>query len=76
MALAQDLALVPKLGRFQILSRSDTRIRSTSRLKALLATHTSGPNGKLLSLSALLLYERTAPLDPSYNALRALTAVV
>ena len=49
MPFTQDLSLIPKLGPFVFLSRSDIRITSTSHLKTRLATNMFAPNGRLLS---------------------------
>ena len=43
MGLVLDLSLIPKLCYFSPASRSDRWIRSTSRLKTRLATHSFGP---------------------------------
>ena len=71
MPLAQDLALIRKLGRFSILSRSDVGIASTSHLKTRLAIDSFGLRGQLLSPRALLLYELQL-LNGSKRALRVM----
>ena len=49
MPFTQDLSLIPKLGSSSPASNSDRWIRSTSRLKTRLATHSFGLRGQLLS---------------------------
>ena len=71
MPFTQDLSLIPKLGPFVFLPRSDIRISRTSHLKARLATHSFGLRGQLLSPRALLLYELWL-LNGSKGALRVM----
>ena len=76
MALALDLSLVPKVCYSCPLSKSDSRILSMSHLKTLLAMFMLVQDATQNPTPPLLLYERTAPLDPNYNALHTHTAVV
>ena len=54
MPLAQDQSVIPKLVCFEFLSRSDSSIRSTSRLKHAFATNMFAPRRMPDSLSTII----------------------